>query len=252
MIGQRKQGKALGAGRPVPRAAKETIRVGVSACLLGQKVRYDGGHKRHDFVARELARLVTVVPVCPEVELGLDTPREPIQLRRAGRALRLVAPGSGADLTEAMRRCSEERVAELERLDLSGYVLKKDSPSCGMERVPVWEGRESARTGRGAFAAVLLARLPLLPVVEESGLRAAEARQGFLARVFAYRRLRALLDARWTPSDLARFLDAERQLALFRLPVVRRKLERLAERAATLPRDELALRYAEVFMGALT
>jgi uncharacterized protein YbbK (DUF523 family) len=196
--------------------------------------------------------VVTLVPVCPEVELGLGTPREPIQLQRAGRALRLVAPGSGADHTDAMRRCSEARVSELERLDLSGYVLKKDSPSCGMERVPVWEGRESARTGRGAFAAVLMARLPLLPVVEESGLRAAEARQGFLERVFAYRRLRALLDARWTPADLARFLEAEKQLALFRLPAACRKLERLAERAETLPRDELALRYAEVFMGALT
>ncbi len=192
MTGQRKQGKAPGAGRPVRRAAKETIRVGVSACLLGQKVRYDGGHKRDDFVAGDLARVVTVVPVCPEVELGLGTPREPIQLRRAGRALRLVAPGSGADHTEAMRRYSEERVSELERLDLSGYVLKKDSPSCGMEGVPVWDGREFARTGRGAFAAVLMTRLPLMPVVEETGLRGAGGRARFLEQVFAYGSLRSL------------------------------------------------------------
>ncbi len=206
MTGQRKHGKAQGAQgfapeestAPVarglvprsnggqPGAPKETIRVGVSACLLGQNVRYDGGHKRHDFVARELARLVTLVPVCPEVELGLGTPREPIRLQRAGGALRLVAPGSGAGHTEAMRRFSEERVSELERLDLSGYVLKKDSPSCGMQRVPVWRGEVATRTGRGAYASVLMTRLPLMPVVEESGLRYASARARFLERVFAY------------------------------------------------------------------
>jgi uncharacterized protein YbbK (DUF523 family) len=135
---------------------------------------------------------VDLVPVCPEVELGLGTPREPIRLERAGRGFRLVAPGSGADHTDAMRRHAEARVSELERLGLSGYVFKKDSPSCGVQRVPVWRGEASARVGRGAFASVLVARLPDLPVVEESELRDERGRQAFLDRVLAYHARRSL------------------------------------------------------------
>lgn len=175
-----------GPGPPAAKA-KETIRVGVSSCLLGQNVRHDGGNKRDDFVAGDLARRVTLVPVCPEVELGLGTPREPIRLQGAGGTLRIVAPGSGADHTEAMRRYAEERVSELERLGLSGYVFKKGSPSCGVQRVPVWRGETQARVGRGAFASALMARMPRLPVVEESDLRDEAAREAFLERVFAYR-----------------------------------------------------------------
>lgn len=175
-----------------PRAtSRERVRVGVSACLLGQNVRYDGGNKLHDFVVGELARRVTLVPVCPEVDLGLGTPREPIRLERAGRVLRLVAPGSGADHTEAMRRYAEKKATDLERLDISGYVFKKDSPSCGVEGVPVWRGEVASRSGRGAFASLLMERLPLVPVVEEASLHDRAGRERFLERVFAYRRLRA-------------------------------------------------------------
>ncbi len=167
-------------------APKEEIRVGISSCLLGQNVRYDGGHKKDEIVTGLLARFVTLVPVCPEVELGMGTPREPIRLERHGGAVRLVAPASGEDHTESMRRHAEERVAELERMDLSGYVLKSDSPSCGLERVPVWVKRTSTRTGRGAFATVLLARLPLLPVEEEVRLHDLPLLEGFVGRIFAY------------------------------------------------------------------
>ena len=167
------------------------LRVGVSACLLGQNVRYDGGHKRDDFVVGLASRSIELVPVCPEVEVGLGTPREPIQLQRDGDLVRLVAPGSGQDHTAAMRRFAEERVRALAELDLCGYVLKKDSPSCGVERVPVWSGHEMARDGRGAFAAVLMELLPRLPVVEESALRDPLLRESFLERVRAYRRRKA-------------------------------------------------------------
>jgi uncharacterized protein YbbK (DUF523 family) len=167
-------------------APKEELRVGISSCLLGQNVRYDGGHKRDELVTGPLARFVTFVPVCPEVEVGMGTPREPIRLERRGGVVRLVAPESGEDHTESMRRYAERRVAELERMDLSGYVLKSDSPSCGMERVRVWGEGTSARAGRGVFATVLLARLPLLPVEEEVRLHDLPLLESFVERVFAY------------------------------------------------------------------
>src|SRR5512143_3651632 len=115
-------------------AAKGDIRIGVSSCLLGTRVRYDGGHKRDDFVAGLLARFVTFVPVCPEVEVGMGTPRPSIRLVRIGGEVRLVEPRAGADHTRAMRAWAGRRLAELEREELSGFILKKDSPSCGMER----------------------------------------------------------------------------------------------------------------------
>lgn len=163
-------------------------RVGVSACLLGQRVRWDGGHKLDDLLTGPLAGVFEYVPVCPEVELGLGTPREPIRLERGGDRVRLVAPGSGRDHTDAMRRLAERRVRELAALELCGFVLKQDSPSCGLEQVPVWGSGAPSRDGRGAFAAVLTEALPLLPVVEEGQLRDPALRERFVAQVLACHR----------------------------------------------------------------
>ncbi len=169
----------------------DTIVVGVSGCLLGERVRHDGGHKRDAFVADTLARYFRLAPVCPEVEIGLGTPREAIQLLRRGGETRLVGVESGRDHTETMMRFAERRVSELAALGLCGYILKKDSPSCGMERVAIHlgDGRKE-QNGRGLFAAVLLERLPLLPVEEEGRLQDAKVRESFIERVFAYRRLK--------------------------------------------------------------
>src|SRR6058998_1654329 len=128
------------------------LRLGISACLLGHEVRYDGGHKRDPFLAETLGGFVEWVPVCPEVELGLGVPREPIRLVGRVTAPRLVAAESGRDLTEAMLGFARARVADLAARDLSGFVVKASSPSCGMERVPVHRtaGRPVDR-GRGLF-----------------------------------------------------------------------------------------------------
>jgi uncharacterized protein YbbK (DUF523 family) len=172
-------------------AAKGLIRVGVSACLLGETVRFDGGHKRSAAVSDILARSVRLVSVCPEVELGLGVPREPIHLLRDGAELRLVGERSGIDHTTAMRRWASARIAELAALDLSGYVFKKDSPSCGLEGVVVHsKGGGRDRSGRGLFAAVLTETLPLLPCEEEERLEEPCLRERFLERVVAYHRLR--------------------------------------------------------------
>ncbi len=173
----------------MPRAK---LRVGVSSCLLGLEVRWDGEHKRDAFVADVLGRLVELVPVCPELELGMGVPREPIRLVGAAAAPRVVGNESGRDHTEAMLRFAEERVRELERLDLAGYVTKEDSPSCGLARVRVWPARggRPRRDGVGMFTRVLTARMPLLPVEEEGRLRDPKLRESFIERVFAYGRRR--------------------------------------------------------------
>jgi len=158
-------------------------RVGISACLLGQNVRYDGGHKLNPFAAGRLGKLVSLVPVCPEVELGMGVPREPVRLERSGRSIRMVGTGSRTDHTAAMTRFSRRRIDDLEALELSGYVFKKNSPSCGPSGVPV---HGSKRTGRGLFAAALLKAMPRLPVVDEGELADPAGQQRFLKRVFAY------------------------------------------------------------------
>ena len=113
-----------------PRPPKEEVRIGISACLLGQAVRYDGRHKEHLLVTRALSAFMTFVPVCPEVEAGMGVPRPPVRLVRVGRKTRVLDPANGVDHTESLRAFSRARVGELAALDLSGYILKKDLKSC--------------------------------------------------------------------------------------------------------------------------
>jgi uncharacterized protein YbbK (DUF523 family)/uncharacterized protein YbgA (DUF1722 family) len=230
------------------------LRLGVSACLLGRAVRHDAGHKREPLLTGLLGGVVEWVPVCPEVELGLGVPRPPIRLERARGGIRLVEPQSAADYTGPMRSFAAERVAHLESLDLSGYVLKSGSPSCGMARVRVWSrepGRRPERSGRGVFAAVLMQRLPLLPVEEEGRLHHARLRENFVERILAYRRLRALFAQRWRHADLVRFHGAHELQLLAHEPRSVPALDRLVVRAGSYPPGELAARYGEAFMSAL-
>ena len=237
-------------------AAGEPVRLGISSCLLGEAVRYDGGHKRDAYLVETIGRLVEWVPVCPEAELGLGTPREPIRLvSDAGRTdgVRLVGR-SGVRLTDRMRRFARSRVRALAKDDLSGYVLKKDSPSCGMERVKVWaadDARASERNGRGLFAAELLRQYPNLPVEEEGRLHDPALRENFFERVFAYRRLRALLSSRWNVGTLVRWHTAQKLALMAHSPVRYRELGRLVAEAAEIPRAELSRRYEDEFMSAM-
>ena len=168
-------------------ATSRPIRVGISACLLGSEVRYDGGHKRDDLIIETIGRLVEWVPVCPEVEAGFGTPREAMNLVRTEGGVRLLTVDTVRDVTERIDVYARRRVSELAAENLSGYVLKKDSPSCGLEGVKVYDARDVAdRTGRGRFAAALMERFPDLPVEDESRLSDPRLRQLFLERVFAY------------------------------------------------------------------
>jgi uncharacterized protein YbgA (DUF1722 family)/uncharacterized protein YbbK (DUF523 family) len=214
-------------------------------------VRFDGGHKKDTFVTGALGRFVEFVPVCPEVEVGMGTPRPTIRLERRGDEVRLVDPKGGADHTDAMRRWSARRLDEVERMDLCGWILKKDSPSCGMERVRLTHKGVARKEGVGLFAAALAERFPLLPVEEEGRLNDPWLRENFVERVFAYRRLKDLLDRRWTVGDLVRFHTAEKLLLLAHDPDAYRRLGRLVAGAKGLPRDEVRARYAETFMRAM-
>jgi uncharacterized protein YbgA (DUF1722 family)/uncharacterized protein YbbK (DUF523 family) len=234
------------AGRPRP------IRIGISACLLGQEVRFDGGHKRDAFLTETFGRFVEWVPVCPEVECGFGTPREAMRLVRIEKGARLLTVKSGIDLTERMSRFSRSRVSELAVEDLSGYVLKKDSPSCGLERVKVYgPGGTPTRTGRGLFAAALVEAFPHLPVEEEGRLADPRLRDNFVERVFAYWRVRGLFAARWTVGDLVRFHAAHKLLLLAHAPESYRRLGRLVAGARGMPRRDLERQYVDGFMHAL-
>jgi len=228
------------------------IRIGISACLLGQQVRFDGGHKRDAFLTETFARFVEWVPVCPEVECGFGTPREAMRLVRVEHGVRLLTIKTGIDLTTPMERFSRSRVSALAREDLSGYVLKKDSPSCGLHRVKVYDRHGTpARDGRGLFAAALVEAFPHLPVEEEGRLADPRLRDNFVERVFAYWRLRGLFAARWTVGDLVRFHTAHKLLLLAHAPEAYCHLGRLVAGARGVSRRDLEQRYMDGFMRVL-
>jgi uncharacterized protein YbbK (DUF523 family)/uncharacterized protein YbgA (DUF1722 family) len=213
-------------------------RIAVSACLLGQAVRHDGRDKREGFLADDLGGFVEWVPVCPEVEIGLGVPREPMRLERSGRETLLVAIAGRLDHTEVMRAWAAERVRGLATLDLCGIVLKAHSPSCGWTGVPVFDARgEVLAEERGLFAAAVAAGLPDLPVVEESDLTDHRAKENFVARVFARARWREAVRGASASEAVRRFHEAHRLLLVSRDPHEARRLAGLVAapgEAATL------------------
>ena len=236
------------------------VRVGVSSCLLGEKVRYDGGHKRDAFLVQELGRHVEWVSVCPELEVGMGVPREAVRLlRTAGESsessIRMVGEQSGKDWTDAMSMFSEARARSLEQLELSGYILKSKSPSCGLERVKVYSSSGiPSKTGQGLFARALMERFPLLPVEDEARLYDHRLRENFLERVFCHHRWLLFRKARFSARRLLEFHLGHKYLLLAHSGRHLRELERLVARAANkgqLPGQEAADRYARGFFDAL-
>lgn len=229
------------------------IIIGVSACLLGRPVRFDGGHKRDDFVTETLGEHVTYVSVCPEIEIGLGTPRPTLRLVQAEQdSVRLIMTG-GVDHTDTMRRYAERRLDELASADLDGFILKKDSPSCGVQRVKVYaESGVAERRGRGVFAQALTDRWPHLPVEDEGRLCDARIRENFIERVFAFRRLKALFEGRWTVGRLVAFHTAHKCALMAHSLERYRELGRLVADAKTRPRGELRDAYVSGVMTALS
>jgi uncharacterized protein YbgA (DUF1722 family)/uncharacterized protein YbbK (DUF523 family) len=243
---------AEGSAAAAPAATEDEIAVGVSACLLGETVRYDGGHKHDNYVADVLGRYFRFVPVCPEVEIGLGVPRETLRLVRMRDGIHMIAPGSGADHTAAMREYARRRTRQLRDLGLRGYILKKNSPSCGMTRVKTYtEAGMPAPSDRGLFADALMTLLPLLPVEEEGRLNDPRLRESFIVRVFAFDRVTRLFERRWKIADLVTFQAREKLLLMAHAPEAQRRLGRIVADAKHADRAELRERYTEAFMAAL-
>lgn len=228
------------------------LRLGISRCLLGDEVRFDGGHKRDNFLTDVFGRYVEWVPVCPEVEAGLGTPREAMRLVGDPQEPRLVTIKSGTDHTRALGRMTANRIGELKGLDLSGYVFKKGSPSCGIERVRIYsEHGMPSRNGVGLFARAFIEEFPLIPVEEEGRLCDAPLRENFIERVFCYRRYQDLLQTGATRQALVQFHTIHKYLLMAHSPQCYQVLGRLVGQAARYRPKELAHRYGELFMKAL-
>jgi uncharacterized protein YbgA (DUF1722 family)/uncharacterized protein YbbK (DUF523 family) len=229
------------------------IRIGISSCLLGKLVRFDGGHKHNEFLTSILGPYVEWVAVCPEVEIGMGTPREAVRLVGDPAAPRMVGGRSGTEHTRAMSEWARRRVRALDAQDLCGYVLKKDSPSCGMERVKVHPeaGGQAARTGVGLYAQALIAHAPLLPIEEEGRLGDARLRENWVERVFAYRRLKDLRAGRYRRGAVVEFHTAHKLQIMAHSPDHYRRLGRLVARIAQFPPAAFLDEYGARFMEAL-
>lgn len=228
------------------------LRLGISRCLLGDEVRFDGGHKRDNFLTDVLGPYVEWVPVCPEVEAGLGTPREAMRLVGDPAHPRLLTIKSGRDHTRALEKMTTGRLAELGNLDLSGYVFKRGSPSCGVERVRVYgEQAMLSHNGIGIFARAFIGHFPLIPVEEEGRLCDAPLRENFIERVFCYRRYQDLLHNGVTRQAVVRFHTIHKYLLLAHSAQHYQQLGRLVGQAEHHRPKELALKYGELFMKAL-
>lgn len=244
--------------QPTTDAAETAIdvRIGISACLLGQKVRVNGGHCRNAFLVDQLGEHVSWRAVCPEVEMGLPTPREPMRLVRDKDAKpgdhRLVVSKTGEDIGARMDAWAGERLDALAHDDLDGFVFKKDSPTCGIERVKVYDHNSiPTKTGNGRWADHFRARFPNLPVEEEGRLNDPVLRENFIVRTYTHARWRRLLAEDPTPGGLVRFHTAHKMLLLAHSPQQYRELGPLVASAGTDGFDAVAGDYIAGLMSGL-
>jgi uncharacterized protein YbgA (DUF1722 family)/uncharacterized protein YbbK (DUF523 family) len=232
--------------------ASDKIRLGASTCLLGERVRYDGGHRRDPFLVETLGRFVEWVPVCPEVECGLSVPREAMHLEGDPASPRLVTIRTHVDHTDRMLVWARRRVEELAREDLCGYIFKANSPSSGMERIRVYDSNGVPRkVGVGMFARVFMERFPLLPVEDEGRLHDPGLRENFVERIFALKRYRDAMAAKGGRGALIAFHTAEKLLLMAHSPALARQMGRLVARAKDLALAELRKQYEEMLLKAL-
>ena len=231
---------------------EERIRLGISACLLGQKVRFDGGHKFDPFLVNTLGQFVDYVPVCPEVESGFPVPREAFRLVGNAAAPRLLTRQGGVDSTAQMERWLVKKLPQLERENLCGFIFKSKSPSSGMERVKVYNEKGVAeKNGVGIFARALMERLPLLPVEEEGRLQDIDLRENFIVRIFVYRRWRELLAGGVTAGRLVDFQRRHKLLLMAHSPEMARRLGKLVAEAGSRPAAAIFPEYERLLLTAL-
>ena len=232
----------------------ETIKIGVSSCLLGKEVRYNGGHSHDRYITDILGQHFDFVDVCPEVEAGFGIPRETMRLVGDPDAPRLVTSRTGKDLTDIMATWAKKKVEELEKENLCGFIFKSKSPSSGMERVKVYteKGRPGNNKGVGLFALAFMVRFPLIPVEEEGRLHDAVLRENFIERIFALKRWRELAGQQKSRGDLVAFHTGHKLQIMSHSQKHYTEMGRLVARAKDFSPGLLYEQYKAMFMQALT
>jgi uncharacterized protein YbgA (DUF1722 family)/uncharacterized protein YbbK (DUF523 family) len=230
----------------------QKIRLGISSCLLGEKVRYDGGHRWDRFITDTLGAYLELVPVCPEVECGLGVPREAMRLVGEPSSPRLVTVHSHTDHTERLVAWAHSRVRELETQGLCGFIFKSHSPSSGLERIKVYDEKGvPVKKGVGLFARIFMEHFPLLPVEDEGRLHDPKIRENFIGRVFTLKRWRDLLTEQRSLGNLVAFHTRHTLLLLAHSPRHYRLLGNLVARGKGIPVRQLYLEYQAMLMEAL-
>jgi uncharacterized protein YbgA (DUF1722 family)/uncharacterized protein YbbK (DUF523 family) len=228
------------------------IKLGISSCLLGNNVRYDGGHAWDRFLTDTLGQFVEYIPVCPEVECGFSTPRESLRLVGSPDAPRLVTVRSGQDHTGRMLTWARGKVKDLEKENLCGFIFKSKSPSSGMERVKVYdEHGVPAKKGVGLFARAFMERFPLLPAEDEGRLHDPALRENFIERIFAYQRWREVLQQKKNIGTLVAFHTRHKLLILSHSPKQYQAMGKLVAAAQKNALASLYDQYQVMLMEAL-
>ncbi len=229
----------------------EKIPIGISSCLLGQEVRFDGGHKHNAYITQNLGEFFEFIPFCPELAVGMSVPRPPIQLREMNNKLHAMGVKDPLlDKTDALSAYGKE--IGYQQRQLCGYILKKDSPSCGMERVKVY-GKTPIpeRRGRGIYAAALMAAQPSLPVEEEGRLMDPHLRENFVERVYIYSRWQTYQTSGMTAAALVDFHTRHKFIIQAHDEVAYRELGRLVSAAGKGNIQDTAENYLQGLMTAL-
>jgi uncharacterized protein YbgA (DUF1722 family)/uncharacterized protein YbbK (DUF523 family) len=226
--------------------------MGVSACLLGQQVRYDGGHKHDRYITDILGEYLEFVAVCPEVEAGFSIPRETFRLVGDPENPRLVTSRSNVDHTERMLAWAEKRVAELEKENLCGFIFKSDSPNSGLSRVKVYNAKGMAeKKGVGLFARAFTRHFPLLPVEEEGRLNDAKLRETFIEQIFTLKRWRETMACGRSMKNLVEFHTRHKLLVLSHSPAHAKRMGKLVAEGKQMPIDEVYTRYERLLIETL-
>ena len=228
------------------------IKIGISSCLLGNKVRFDAGHKHDRYITDVLGQFVKFVPVCPEMEIGMGAPREAVRLVGDSHNPRMVGSRTAEDWTDRMNAFVTRRVKKKNLEDLSGFILKNRSPSCGMERVRVYvKSGTVERKGTGLFAAALLKQFPDMPFEEEGRLSDAALRENFIERIFAFNRLQKLFAGPFARGPIIDFHTAHKFMLLAHSPDYYRQLGQLVARIKEVSPIQFRNEYRTLFMRAL-
>lgn len=233
--------------------SESKIIIGISSCLLGETVRWNGGHKKDIYINEVLGQFFEWVHVCPEMDVGMGVPREAVHLTGSLENLRMVGKETKTDWTGKMRHYSRIRINELQSLKLCGFIFKKNSPSCGIKGIKIYPDKGRPRSlGVGLFANEFIKRHPFLPVEEEDRLRDPRIRENFIVRVFSYQRLQQLMNSRFSRARLNAFHTHHKLLLLAHDRKKYTALDRLVTQSKQLSPAKLRRQYSAIFMQVLS